>query len=1339
MGTTNGFPLRSLLSASEGGQDPDTYWRASLAGCESMPFPPMPSGAHAQQSTAPATLEHHCALPPVPQASSYAYPSTLVHAAWAILSTRYTNVHEAVFGVAGAAQNAAGNGSRLTVVPLRIPVTDSQTARDYLAAVQQQAIGMVSYAHIGLKQIASLSADASYACDFQTLLLMQLDDDDKANANAPLTPDNTPYPLTLQCVPTQHGLRVVATFNPSIIEPWLVEKMLGQFDYAMQQLAAADKDTTVGDINMLPLADYNQLWEWNREVPAAVERCIHDIFADQACARPEAPAIYAWDGELTYGELESLSNRLAHRLVHLGVVPEMVVPLYFEKSMWTTVAMLAVLKAGGAFLLLDPLLPAARLEMLCRKVHATIGVASRSCHAALQGLNVVPTALVLDSESVAQLPPSTEPLNVAVRPNHTVYVVFTSGSTGEPKGCRMEHRSSCSAVVTHGPELGINQNTRTLQFAAYSFAGSLAETLLSLVAGACVCVPSEQQRREGLAQAIVKLGANWSFMTSTILDTINIGSVPTLRTICVGGEPIRTSQISQWATHLHLRQTYGSTETSGIVGSAKLHANSTTRDVGKAATGRYWIVSPGDYNKLAPLGATGEILVEGPTIGREYIDELKSTAAAFIQTPSWRSQFGETADIMRFYKTGDLGQYQADGTLQLLGRKDTQVKLRGQRIELGEIEHQSRLACGPAREIVVELVKPRDSSGVEMPMLACFLVADQVNGHGSSTTVQAAAQAIRTRLETTLPQYMIPSVFVPLQELPVTGSRKTDRRQLRLMGANWTAQELAVLRTVSQGKRQTPRTEAERQLQKLWAEVLDLPADSIGRDDSFFQLGGDSMVAMRLAGAARQTGAGLTVADVFNDPKLSDLAVTLANVDFTMVVDELPAAQPFACLSPGQKDSLLGQLDSVHPETVSDILPLTSFQNDWVSTITAHNPAHSVHYSWLELGQQITLTDVTCTCKALLDHYPIMRSTFCCLQEEWWQVVLRSDDFEMPFRTVELGGDFEAEFKAVCKSDTEMLKQNQCPTGFILARHKSGRSRIVIRLSHAQYDGTSIAILWKTFADLYHRIKVPIGLTFATYLAYSQSVRQISISYWKKLLQGSQLTVAFPDASGTSTVRVRMSCPAPRLSGNITMASLLSAAWAMLLSHLTGKTDIVFGHVVAGRNAKLFGVESLCAPCIDLIPVRVQLPAGQSPSQLLQSTHKQFINLGEADSLGWKEIFKNCTDWPAGSRYNSVIQHQNLEERPEIVLDGLRDRLGWVENPHGFIKPPSLHMITYNSGDFLTFQLTSNIACMTEEKMRALLQQLFPMIHLIADDYRAQSEDLNGSFRLAPKAYMVGH
>jgi aryl carrier-like protein len=158
-------------------------------------------------------------------------------------------------------------------------------------------------------------------------------------------------------------------------------------------------------------------------------------------------------------------------------------------------------------------------------------------------------------------------------------------------------------------------------------------------------------------------------------------------------------------------------------------------------------------------------------------------------------------------------------------------------------------------------------------MLACFLVVDDMDGDGSSTIVQAVAQAIRTRLETNLPQYMIPSVFLPLRELPATSSRKTDRRQLRLLGAQWTAQNLAALRVVGQGTREAPHNEIERRLQVLWAEVLHLPVDSIGRDDSFFQLGGDSMVAMRLVGAARRAGTVLTVAGVFHNSKMCDLAV----------------------------------------------------------------------------------------------------------------------------------------------------------------------------------------------------------------------------------------------------------------------------------------------------------------------------------------------------------------------------------------------------------------------------------------------------------------------------------
>ncbi|KAH6618447.1 hypothetical protein C7974DRAFT_415823 [Boeremia exigua] len=643
------------------------------------------------------------------------------------------------------------------------------------------------------------------------------------------------------------------------------------------------------------------IWSWNSTVPEAIEKCVHDLFAEQAKARPDAPAVCAWDGELTYGELDALSDKLAGHLIRLGVHREDVVPLCFEKSMWTVVAMLAVLKIGGAFLLVDQYLPAERLAAMCRKVGSVHALASKTCLRAVKDL--VREVILVDERSLLQMPKYDGPLP-SVLPTDAAYILFTSGSTGEPKGCKIEHRSSCTASIQHGPSLRIGTSTRALQFCSYSFVGCLFEMLPSLAHGGCICIPSEEQRGVELASAMTRMAVNWTFLTPTVLDTISdLESVSSLRTLCIGGESIRASQIQHWEGRVHLRQAYGCSEVSGAVSSARLTRASTTRDIGKGITAVYWIVDADDHNRLVPLGATGELLVEGAVVGRGYTDEAEKTAVSFIEAPAWRGYFGESQS--RLYKTGDLARYKEDGSVELLGRKDTQVKLRGQRIELGEIEHQAQLSgAAGVSGLAVEIIRPKDNGD----MLACFVAVESGNEGQEGTDdesrsialVQTAAQAIRDRLERFLPQYMVPALFIPLARLPTTVTGKKDRKRLQEIGASLTAQQLAEMRTSGQGPKRQPTTEAEQAMQQLWALVLNIEADRIGLDDSFFRLGGDSIAAMKLVGEARRHGVQLSVADLFRHPRLDQCtSVTISTTHDSPVTiphadHEGPVEQSFA-------------------------------------------------------------------------------------------------------------------------------------------------------------------------------------------------------------------------------------------------------------------------------------------------------------------------------------------------------------------------------------------------------------------------------------------------------------
>ncbi|KAK1914271.1 hypothetical protein P3342_007517 [Pyrenophora teres f. teres] len=316
-----------------------------------------------------------------------------------------------------------------------------------------------------------------------------------------------------------------------------------------------------------------------------------------------------------------------------------------------------------------------------------------------------------------------------------------------------------------------------------------------------------------------------------------------------------------------------------------------------------------------------------PVLGREYIDEPDKTASTFIEAPAWRASLGLSAGQQRLYKTGDLARYKDDGSIELIGRKDNQVKLRGQRIEVEEIEHQARLAEADVAEIAVELIQPKDG---EDGMLACFIVVedsasneDELSGKRTrlDTRTQRTIGKIQDRLERFLPQYMVPAVFIPILTLPVTWSKKIDRKRLREVGSTFSGRELAELQATTQGLKRQPSTENEKALQQLWAGVLAIDADSIGLDDSFFRLGGDSIAAMKLVGEARRAGIHLTVADLFRNPKLDQLtAAAIASAhaspaSIPQVEHAGPVAQSFA-------QGRLWFLEELHPGLTWYLMPL---------------------------------------------------------------------------------------------------------------------------------------------------------------------------------------------------------------------------------------------------------------------------------------------------------------------------------------------------------------------------------------------------------------------------------
>ncbi|KAE8823125.1 hypothetical protein HRS9122_10466, partial [Pyrenophora teres f. teres] len=1212
------------------------YWQGTLADCQAISFPALPPAV--QQPVADATTAFQC--PALARRPSDITMSTLIRAAWALLASSYTSSDDVVFGATVTGRNApvagieAMAGPTIATVPVRVRVQHSHKVSEFLHSVQQQATEMIPYEQTGLHETAKVSADARHACSFQTLLIVQPGSNGDIAHDAlgewrshSDLQDFTTYALMVQCVLADDEVQIIASFDRRAIEPWQVDKMLRQFSFVMQQLATADAEAGIASIDTLTPEDRQQLWEWNHDVPPAIERCIHDLFADQAKARPDAPAICAWDGDMTYGELDVLSGRLAGHLVELGVGPEDIVPLCFEKSMWTVVAMLAVLKAGGAFLLLDPSLPHERLRLMCRKVSAKLSLASEA--SAPLAKDLVGTVVIVNADSALQLAHHASPIT-SVRPTHTAYVIFTSGSTGEPKGCRIEHRAASSAVTAHGRYLGMQASTRTLQFASYAFAGSLVELLMNLCHGGCICVLSEEERRTDLASAMCRMKVNWAFLTSTVVDLLTPKSVPSLSILCVGGEPIRASQIVRWGSQVHLRQTYGSSEVSGIVSSAALTTCSTTRDVGRASTGVFWIVDPNNHNRLAPVGAVGEVLVEGPVLGREYIDEPDKTASTFIEAPAWRASLGLSAGQQRLYKTGDLARYKDDGSIELIGRKDNQVKLRGQRIEVEEIEHQARLAEADVAEIAVELIQPKDG---EDGMLACFIVVedsasneDELSGKRTrlDTRTQRTIGKIQDRLERFLPQYMVPAVFIPILTLPVTWSKKIDRKRLREVGSTFSGRELAELQATTQGLKRQPSTENEKALQQLWAGVLAIDADSIGLDDSFFRLGGDSIAAMKLVGEARRAGIHLTVADLFRNPKLE--AVASLNLSLGNSSPENIVA--FALL--GETSDVTQIREEVaascntNTSLIEDIYPCSPLQEGMMA-LASKRPGDYIMQSVLALHDDTDEDRFRAAWERVVQSTAVLRT----------RIVHSS---KMGMLQVVLADGIEWEQANELEQYLEKDKSVSMGLGDSLARYAlvrdvgTGKRWMVWTLHHALYDGWSLPQIANLVTEVYHGAEVGKQPGFNAFIKYlGEQDHEAAAAYWQGTLADCQ-AISFPALppavqQPVADATTAFQCPAlARRPSDITMSTLIRAAWALLASSYTSSDDVVFGATVTGRNAPVAGIEAMAGPTIATVPVRVRVQHSHKVSEFLHSVQQQATEMIPYEQTGLHETAKVSAD-----------------------------------------------------------------------------------------------------------------
>ncbi|KAG6201798.1 D-lysergyl-peptide-synthetase subunit 1 [Claviceps purpurea] len=823
----------------------------------------------------------------------------------------------------------------------------------------------------------------------------------------------------------------------------------------------------LADVDMCSSLDYQTLSRWNLKSPVMMEVCVHDLVQQNCCSRPTCQAVASWDGCLTYDEMSILSSHLAQRLRAAGVKPGVFVALCLDRCKWAVIGILAVLKAGGAFCALDSSYPVSRLQDMCRDLEITIvlTVKTNIQHAS----PLADTVILLDDDLYSESALSSAQKcasRSSLSPHDPVYAVFTSGSTGKPKGIIMEHASFSACALSSMEPLHIGPQDRVLHFASYAFDLSLFEILAPLIAGATVVIPSEKARLENLPCAMTDLGATWAFLTPTVARLYRPTQMPTLKTLCLGGEAVNASDIKSWSSK-NLISGYNPAECCplGISGLLNDHM---PRALGSTFPSQMaWIVDPEDHEKLLPVGAIGELAIEGPVVARGYVHDLKSSDSStpfVVKTPTWLCRFRSNINRSnRIYLTGDLARQDCDdGSVHYLGRKDDQVKIHGQRVELAEIEqHIEQHFSSLATKAVVMLLRPISGRTV----LTALVMPHQrlENGEKTSNSLlmeladinqdfRATLALAASKLRLALPSHMVPSVYLPIRHFPTTKGGKIDRGHLQSLLLSLPPEYLYGSEEATTHQGEEPKSDREKLLQGCFAQALDLPRTRIDLDSNFFQLGGDSLSAMRLLALALEEGiSSIAYQDIFGHPTLRELVlVSTSDASRDPLSSVTVEMAPFSLV---KDPEMLIQVASdqcgsgVEKADIEDIYPCTHLQQSLMAS-TAQNPNAYVALLSFKLKSGIDRARLECAWHIACSGHTILRTRLVQTETgECYQVVVKKPPHWKV--TDEVSDD----------SSTRPISRTSFGLGRPLIQSHLTSNRLFVAMHHALYDGWSLPML----------------------------------------------------------------------------------------------------------------------------------------------------------------------------------------------------------------------------------------------------------------------------------------
>ncbi|KYF66721.1 non-ribosomal peptide synthetase [Sorangium cellulosum] len=1232
--------------------------------------------------------------------------NTLVQGAWALLLSRHSGEPDVVFGatVSGRPPELPGSeaivGVLINTLPVRVRVDEHEPLAAWLSRLQDRNSELRQHEWAPLSLVQRWSDVPGGRSLFDSLVVFDSYPEEEVPdaqsdvrdvrvralprpgggrvGDALLTDGRNNYPVSLIVEPSSE-LGLILSYERRRLTHEAAASLLGQCRALLEAMAARPR-ARLAELPLVGAAERRRLLtDMNATATAsAPSACVHELFEAHAAARPDALAVVCEETALTYGELDRRTNQLARRLRALGVRPEDRVVVCIERSAEMVVALLGALKAGAAYVPVDPKFPRERLRAVVEDSGARAVITQERWAGAFDGPG--PALLLLDRDAGAlAAEPDAPLLGQTARTDNLAYLIYTSGSTGRPKGVAVEHRHLASYVRGVLARLPLAEGGGMALVS--TVAADLGHTSLfgALCSGRALHVLSEarifdpdataeymsRHRVDALKIVPSHLGA--------LLEAAQPENVLPTRCLVLGGEASSwelIERIRKLAPGCTVVNHYGPTETT--VGSLTWQVDpaagrsGATVPIGRPLPNTQAYVLGVNFEPL-PVGVPGELYLGGAGVARGYHARPELTAERFVPDP-----FGGVPGG-RLYRTGDRARVLASGAIEFLGRTDHQIKLRGHRVELGEIE--ARLREQP--EVREAVVAARDGGGALR--LVAYVVARE------AAALDAAA--LRGRLAQQLPETMVPAVIVPLPALPLTANGKIDRAALPEPGRAGAPEA---------GGFVAPRNEVEATLARIWADILRV--ERVGIHDNFFALGGDSIRSLQVIARANQRGVKLSPKDLFDHPTVAAaaaVAVSSAPASTAGAAPVAPGAAPDQAGAP-QADrpgatpprfSLSGLTDDEiarhlpDPSGLDDVYPLSPMQEGMLFH-TLLNPGSGIylmqqHYVWHGALDPDLVVEAW---RRVAARHPILRTSFVWKDlERPLQIVHREVDLSDVIRFLDWRDRTEAEqerrLAEVLESElAEGLDMTRPPLLRIrLIRVRDDAYRIVRSFHHILTDDWCFSVLMMECLSYYAALRegrpleLPEPRPYRDYIAWlARQDLPAAERFWREELRGftepTPLGVdrilpdgaAPPAGAGVSDAFVELP-PAltEALLGlahqhGLTPNTFVQGAWALLLSRYSGRRDVVFGVTVAGRPTDLPGVETIVGLFINSLPLRVRVPPEQPLVPWLKGLLAHNYRIREVEYPPLVEI-QRWSELPRGQAlFGSLVVFENAPKDPRL-------------------------------------------------------------------------------------------